>query len=466
MRLRVTVLLVVALHGAAFTRARAQHSLADAIRLADRAAVANRIAAGSAIAQAAHALSPLAGILPSVHVEAGYARTSDPIGVFGTTLRQRAITQANFDPARLNYPGDLGNYQGGVVVEQPIVNADAWAGRAALRHSADAASASETWTRLSTRLDVVRAYFGVAFATERVATLRGAARAANAHVSQADAMVRQGLVTKSDALLAAVRMGDVEADLVEAIGGVETAERQLAVLLGGDGRDRPRDLAATLPSAERIRAVVAGDTAVRAGDARADVQAATLGLAAAQGDVQRARAAYLPRVNSFARYDWNASNRPFAGAGNWTVGVMTSWMPFASATEVADTRMAAGRAASAMAQADGAAASARVDIARTRTDLAVALARLAIAERAVAASSEAHRIVARKYAGGLATVVELLDAHAQETRSALALAGARYASISAAAERRRALGGDPASLEALDSASATAATAAIEHIKN
>ena len=67
--------------------------------------------------------------------------------------------------------------------------------------------------------------------------------------------------------------------------------------------------------------------------------------------------------------------------------------------------------------------------------------------------------MARKYEGGLATVVELLDAQAQETRSALGFAGARYAAIAAAAERRRALGGDPATLEALDNSQAAAEAA-------
>ncbi len=46
--------------------------------------------------------------------------------------------------------------------------------------------------------------------------------------------------------------------------------------------------------------------------------------------------------------------------------------------------------------------------------------RLDIAERAVLQSAEAHRIVTRKYAGGIATVVELFDAVAAETGSRLA----------------------------------------------
>ena len=196
---------------------------------------------------------------------------------------------------------------------------------------------------------------------------------------------------------------------------------------------------------------------------RADVLSAQQQSATASADALRARATYLPRINSFARYDWNAANRPYAGQRNWTVGVMASWNPFGSATELSDIRATAGRASAARAQAEAAAAEASLDVAQTRVALAVALTRLRIAEQAVAQSAEAQRIVSRKYQGGLASIVDLLDAQAVETRSALALSDARYRVIVAAAERRRALGGDPATLAALDSdvtAPATAISAA------
>ena len=436
---------------------RAQLTLRDALREADRSAYVNRTTAGTADAQSAQALAALKGVLPNARIEAGYVRTTDPIGVFGATLRQRSITQANFDPQQLNYPSPIGNYQSGVVVEQPLLNADAWAGRRAAQHAADASRATEEWTRLATRADVVRAYYGAVLATERAATLQMAARAAHAHLTQADAMVRQGLVTKSDALLAAVRAGDVDAQLAEAQGGAGIALQQLAVLLGRDGSS-PVDLGprVQLPSSERIRAEVAVDTALLSGQTRSDVRAATDGVAAARADVLRARSALIPHLNGFARYDWNAASGLYAGDRNWTVGVIASWNPFGGAGEIAEIKVAAGRAATAQAQADAARAHARLEIEQTRIALAVALTRLNIAEHAAAQSAEAHRIVTKKYEGGLAGIVDLLDAQAIETQSALALSQARWGTIAADAARRLALGVDPATLATLDEASMVA----------
>lgn len=450
--LRLVVLLGITVANCLMAHtAGAQLTLADALRQADHSAYANRAASGASAAQAAEVTASLQGILPNLRVEAGYARTTDPIGVFGDKLRQGIITQPDFDPQRLNFPAPVGNYQGGIVLEQPLFNADAWAGRAAARHGAEASQALATWTRLSTRVDVVRTYYGAVLASEHVATLEAAVRSARAHVAQTEAMVRQGLVTRSDALLASVRAGDVEAQLAEAQGASETMRRQLALVLGRPNSTLAADSVtpATLPSASRIRAVVAPDTDASV-ESRADVRSAQQQSAAAQADALRARSTYLPRINSFARYDWNASNRPYSGERNWTVGVMATWNPFSNAREFSDMRASAGRASAARAQAEGAEAQASLDAAETRVALVVALARLSIAERAVEQSAEAHRIVSRKYQGGLASIVDLLDAQSVEMNSALSLSDARYRVIVAAAERRRALGGDPATLATLD----------------
>lgn len=178
-----------------------------------------------------------------------------------------------------------------------------------------------------------------------------------------------------------------------------------------------------------------------------------------RADVLRARSAYLPRLNSFARYDWNSADRLYGGDRNWTLGVMASWSPFAGASELADIQATAGRLQATEAQSQAARANARLDAEQTRTALIVALTRLDIAERAVAQSAEAHRIVSRKYEGGLASVTDLLDAQAAETQSALALSQARWGTIVADAERLRALGRDPGTLQSLDDSTAAATDA-------
>ncbi|MCC7003151.1 MAG: TolC family protein [Gemmatimonadaceae bacterium] len=423
-------------------------SLRDAVARADARAYANRIATASADAQSAQALAPYRGILPTLRAEAGFVRTTDPIAAFGTKLRQRAITPADFNPATLNFPAAIGNRSAGLVIEQPLLNADAWVGRAAAGDAAKAQRAAAAWTRGSTRTDVVRAYYGATLAAEKSATLSVGERAAFAHVARAKALADTGLVTRSDALLAEVKAGEISAQRIAAAGDAAHARRALAVLLGEP--NSTYQLPTALPESDAIRALVAADTSDLEMTDRADVRAATLALSAARADAWRAKSLYLPRLNGFARYDWNDPTGFFANARSWTAGVMASWSPFSGGSELSEIRGTAARERSARAQREAATAQAELARAETREKLAVALAQLSIAERAVAQATEAHRIVARKYDGGLATISELLEASAIETQTRLGFSFARYTVLVTAAERRHALGNDPAFLVALD----------------
>jgi outer membrane protein TolC len=151
-------------------------------------------------------------------------------------------------------------------------------------------------------------------------------------------------------------------------------------------------------------------------------------------------------LNAFARYDWSSPSRLYSGEANWSVGVMATWTVLSGGSDWADRRASSARADAAQAALDDARARADLDLERADNARRVALARLEIASRGADQSAEAHRIVSRKYEGGLASVVELLDAAAFETQARLALAAARWSGIVAAADLQRALGSDPAAL--------------------
>src|SRR5690606_30244858 len=118
-------------------------------------------------------------------------------------------------------------------------------------------------------------------------------------------------------LLAEVRAGEVETQLLEARGEASLAKRGLAVLLG-DPADTAFTLPARLPAGAAIAALAGLSWTPEAGS-RPDVRAAEAGAAAARLDVQRARSTLQPRVNALARYDWNSPDSPFAGDENWTL---------------------------------------------------------------------------------------------------------------------------------------------------
>jgi outer membrane protein TolC len=435
--------------------------LADALAEADRRAFANRQATAHAASSRAQAALPLKGILPSARVEGGFVRTTDPIGAFGTTLRQRAVTPAAFDPARLNDPAPVNNMTGGLVLEVPVFNADALTGWRAARSAADAHDAMADWTAVNTRAMVVKAYYGAVLAEEKVAMLTQARRAAESAVRQVESMVRQGLVTKADQLQASVRAGDIESQLLAARNDAITARQQLTMLLGRTDTAQVA-LPTSLPGDSVVRAF-ARSTPMGSGErpaalTRDDVRAAQLGARAAAADRQRATATLLPRVNGFARYDYNSPTTLYGGRPNWTVGVMGSWSLFGGASELADVAGASARARSARAGEEAAQVNARVETEAAARGVTLALQRLDLATMAAAQSREAHRLVEKRYAGGLVTVAELLGAETAATGAALAEAAARYTLIDALAQHRRAIGADPGALAQLDGRNAASTT--------
>jgi outer membrane protein TolC len=408
-------------------------SLRDALARVDAHGYGNRIAAASAEAADSRVGVTLRGLLPTVRAEAGWLRSNDPLAAFGATMRQRQVTPQAFDPASLNYPAARSDVSSGVVLEAPLLNADAWGGHSAAAKAAASASANAEWIASGMRLDVIKAYYSAVLAQQQVATLEIATDAARAHVRQAESAVANGVVTRSDALLASVKAGEVATQLIAARGQLSLARLQLALLLGAPG-----DTAFTLPP--NIPRAVAVDSS--AALPRADVRMAEASAAAARSVRQAADAALLPRVNGFARYDWHDPRSLFGGKAMWTVGVMASWSPFSGGAELAQRQVAIANVKAAEAGRDAARAMASLEVQSAEVALVVATRSLTIATSSVTQATEAHRVVGRKYDGGLAAVTELLDAQAAEIGARLGEAHARYELLMAQATLARARGND------------------------
>lgn len=442
------LLLITLVLAAPDTLTSQQLTLARALQQADATGYANRASHAQAESERARALGSLEGILPTVRVENGVITTTDPLGAFGFLLSERAVTSAAFDPASLNQPGARSNWSSAVVAEMPLLNADAWSRRSASRAVVHAADATFEWTRTTIRLRVVQAYYGAHLAAEVVRTFSAAQAAANAHVHEVASRLEQGLVTRSDLLQAQLRVGEINAQLIGAQAREQIARRELALVRGAPN-DTAYSFRDSLPSSQRIRELA--ELLSAAPPARpADVSAAFSTADAATRDLTRATRRLLPRVNGFARYDINDANTPIHGSGAWTVGVRATWTPFSGLAEFSDVRSARARASAAQTMAEAADAEGSLRLAASEREVVTTLAQLTIAERAVDQASEAHRLVGRQYAGGLAGITELLGAQAMETQTRLGLAQARVALITAIAARALARGSDPAAIAALE----------------
>ena len=132
--LKPVLLCALALAVAAPLRAQAPLTLAEAFRRADSAAPTASPAASAGPRRPGHRR-------PSGHPPDGPRRGRlRPDRQSAGRLRLHAaaagVSIASFNPASLNYPSAVTNWSGGLVAELPLINADAWFGRAAASSAA------------------------------------------------------------------------------------------------------------------------------------------------------------------------------------------------------------------------------------------------------------------------------------------------------------------------------------------
>ena len=414
-------------------------SLAQAWEFASGHAAANRLASTDITLARGQGMESLKGILPTVRAEAGWLRTTDPLNAFGFTLRRRAATLEAFAPTGLNDPRATSLTTSALVLEQPVLNLDAWLGRSAGKAAIAAQRNEAQWVAQEIQSRVLAAWFGGILTLDKVTTLQAAWNAALSHAKLSQALWEQGLVTRTDQLLAQVAAGNIEAELVAAQADHHLAAERLGLLIGLETGARIK-LPAALPSQTALQEVLEHPTGSEGNGLRADLAAARHTSRAAQLALSSSRATALPRINGFARYDWNTLDAVYSGKESWTIGVQVSWAPFTGAAELAAVEIAKAKSEAARIQAEALEQTARLEILERRSDLAVAFARLKITTAAVAQSVEAHRLASRRYSAGLSPITELLTAAAAETRSRLEASAAVFAAITAAAEWRRAQG--------------------------
>jgi len=384
------------------------------------------------------ALQVSRGLLPTVRLEEGYVRSDDPSTVFGMKLKQGRFTPQDLSPDRLADPDAFGGYTTVVTVGQPLVNLDAWQARRQANNGVRAAHLSTARAEQELDLEVLRAYYALPLAVARIDAIREGLAAAEDAVRQAEALERQGLVSRVDVLQAQVRAAEVRAELADATAMQATAEAGLRRVLGSPAAESvvaadPVPVDSTVPRLSE---------ALRDGGERLDVRARNATVDAAAAGVGREPAARLPRLNAFGTYERNDDDA-FGGRGNWSAGISLAWTPFDGLQQVGRVRAAVAALDRETAQRTALRQQVEFEIQTAHARLEAARLRRDHAEQAMALAREAHAIAATRYRNSLAPITDLLAAGAAETAAATRLAAARYDIVVAAGAYRVAAGLSP-----------------------
>jgi len=415
--------------------------LATALRIADSAGFGNRMARERRMSESGRNLSAWAGLLPSVRLEGAAAVTDDPMGAFGSTLGQRRVSAASFDPSALNEPDAVPGWTASVIAEVPIVNLDAWHGKVAAARGLRAAESAVRLEASRTRSQVVEAWFAVGLARAALETWEAGLAVARSYESQAASGHRNETVTRSDVLRSRVEVASIEWSLAKARADLGLAEKKLASLLGAG------TLPGVVPRVELSDSVLSlhGRTADGGG---ASLESRLVGLQtdAARADWRRRGGALLPRLNGMARVDWKDRATPLGDDPSWTVGLVASWEVFGGVGSLGAEREARWRWREAETGLEALRIREELELEAEQARLDAAMERLEIGRGALEQAVESHRIASRRYEEGLSTIAERIEVGSLETRIRLEMVASRQDVVSALARIALLQGRDPEEL--------------------
>ena len=115
------------------------------------------------------------------------------------------MTQADFDPARLNDPERIDNFNTKIEVQQPLLNLDGWYARKAAKNQYEAMGLQAWRVKETIRFEVKKAYYQLELADNAVQVLQKSVEVAEDALRLTRDFEGQGLAKQADVLEAMVR---------------------------------------------------------------------------------------------------------------------------------------------------------------------------------------------------------------------------------------------------------------------
>ncbi|MDD4887127.1 MAG: TolC family protein [Thiomonas sp.] len=363
--------------------------------------------------------------MPKITVSAGVTRTNDALNAFGIKLSQRQATfndfgAGQFDPTNpnvlsvapnsLNYPGSVNNFNTRIQADLPLYTGGKLQGYLQqARSMLMAAQAGDQAAKQQIIYHALQAYDGVYTARAFKGVAGKALEASQSQVKTVSSLFKQGVVIKSDLLSAQVRQEDVKLQQDQAANMEAQAMDALHVVLGV-----PLNQPITL-GPEVMVTMPEGDSNAWVGKAmerNPKIQALQHQIAAAGGTIEVARADRYPQVGAMARFDTNDPNVGFESR-SYTVGAQLNWTIFDGGVTQNAVDQAVAKRMELQAKLQSEQNQLGMQVQDSYRKAIDAANQVKTRELAVKQSEEAARIVSKRYAEGVGTLVEVQGAQAQ-----------------------------------------------------
>lgn len=378
------------------------------------------------------------GYLPRVVVTETYSKSDNPLMVLGAKLNQELVSPADFNPAVMNNPGPLSNYNTRFSVMQPVFNGGkVFLGVKQAKLGADAAAQDRVRAQQETAYNVIKAYYGLLLARESHKVALQSLETSEANVKLAEARYRAGAVLQSDLLRARVQLAEVKEMVSRAGNGVKLAAAALNFSMGVP-QSSEYEVAGDLTGQQAAPEM---DALIRdAGARRPDLTSMGLNRKNAEVNVSRARTDYLPSLNVMGEADWNSRDLAGGDAKSWAVMAVFQWNLFEGLVTKARVREALASSNRMRAREEQTRSAVELEVRQAYYNLVASLDRIAVTSSSVQEAEEGLRIVQKRYEVGMTTFVDVLGAENALIRARDSALQALYDNNVASAELKLATG--------------------------
>lgn len=351
-------------------------------------------------------------LLPQANFSYTAVTTNNPLNAFGLKLQQQSITEADFNPDRLNNPSATPDFSAKIELQQPLLNVDMLYQRKA------AAKQVEMYQLLSERtkeyicFETEKAYLQLQMVYDENKVLNEALATAKAVYKTSNDYYKQGLIQKSDLLNAELHVMNIETQLKNSQSGIQDASDVLSILMG-----RSANIVYTIDPIGITNAVIADSAGVS--NERSDFKALQKGMESYDMMIKSSKMSWLPRLNAVASWQLNDKSMLGFNANAYFAGIQLSWNIFngnRTKNTISQQHLEKEKLAK---QLDQQKSEAQLQINHSRRQLSDASFEMKQQRLAVEQASEALRVLQNRYTQGLVKTTDVLMAQTQLSQQKL-----------------------------------------------
>ncbi|NMA73887.1 MAG: TolC family protein [Bacteroidales bacterium] len=355
--------------------------------------------------------------LPQVELGYSVLSTNNPLNAFGFLLQQQTVTQMDFDPDKLNNPGNARDFSAKVEAKLPLLNIDMIYARKGAKAQEEMHKYKVQRTEEYIEYEVKKAYSQLQFSYEAQNILRSSLEDVKSIYQSVSNFYNQGLIQKSDLLNAQVQVNTIESALAKAESNIYNASEGLHLLMGTESDNRLYKTDSLTQNIPIIRNSIISTT-------RADFMALNKAADATNMMVRSSKMAFLPRINAFGGYQFN-DDMPFKFRGDsYLVGVSLNWTIFSGNKNRSTIRSYRFQKEKIEEELALQLKQGQLDISKTNRELNDLQLEINKQEASVMQAEEALRIMNNRHKEGLVSTTDLLMSQAQHAQQKLQLAQA------------------------------------------